>query len=436
LFDDFPTKGITLDGFKAFISSHEGETAFANLRTSEVCKKFLLEDTADSKQSYCDTFSGNPLQQDNIGQATAFVSHSWQHNFLDLVAALEAYESKQATPTVFWFDVFSNNQHKAVTSFEWYKTVFRNNIGLLRKTLLVLEWEDPKPIKRAWCLWEMASTVQTNADFQILMSPTNISSFSATLVSDFESIVLKTCRVNLRTAEASRLEDQEKIFLAVETTIGFEEVNKQVIGIMREWMARSGSDALQRIAPEDRATSPLQRNLARLFQEQGEFEKAAALFREALQAQRLTFLLNFSNFLDLLKDEGNYKEATKLLKELLDTQRHAFGDNHPKTLASIHNLASLLSDQGRTNEAEPLLRESLVARRRTLGDQHPDTLRTIDQLGVVLWRMGRLTEAESLFREAFEGRSRALTLGEQHPDTKTTKRNLEELMAAKATSVL
>ena len=50
--------------------------------------------------------------------------------------------------------------------------------------------------------------------------------------------------------------------------------------------------------------------------------------------------------------------------------------------------------------------------------------------------MGRLTEAESLFREAFEGRSRALTLGEQHPDTKTTKRNLEELMAAKATSVL
>jgi len=78
----------------------------------------------------------------------------------------------------------------------------------------------------------------------------------------------------------------------------------------------------------------------------------------------------------------------------------------------------------------------LVARRRTLGDQHPDTLRTIDQLGVLLWHTGRLDEAESLLREAFEGRSRALTLGEQHPDTKTTKRNLEELMAAKATFVL
>ena len=108
-------------------------------------------------------------------------------------------------------------------------------------------------------------------------------------------------------------------------------------------MARSGSDVLQRIPPEDRATSPLQRNLARLFQEQGEFEKAAALFREALQAQRLAFgdthpdtLQSCSNLLDLLKDECEFSNAITLSEELVDAQRRAFGDNHPKTLTGIN----------------------------------------------------------------------------------------------------
>jgi len=129
------------------------------------------------------------------------VSHAWGHEFLDVVAALEDYDSRQPTPTVFWFDIFSNNQHKAPNrEFTWWQTVFRDNIGKLKRTLLVLEWNDPKPLSRARCLWEMVSTVDTKSEFHVLMSPKNHKSFATALVNDFDNIVFKTCNVDLKSA--------------------------------------------------------------------------------------------------------------------------------------------------------------------------------------------------------------------------------------------
>jgi len=67
-----------------------------------------------------------------------------------VVAALEDYDSRQPTPTVFWFDIFSNNQDKGLNrEFTWWLTVFREPIKKVKRTLLVLEWDDPKPLSRA-----------------------------------------------------------------------------------------------------------------------------------------------------------------------------------------------------------------------------------------------------------------------------------------------
>ena len=131
----------------------------------------------------------------------------------------------------------------------------RDNIGKLKKTLLVQEWDNPKPLTRAWCLWEMVSTVNTGSDFQVLMSPKNHESFSDALVKEFDSLIYKTCNVDLAKAEAFNASDRDNIFKAVEASAGFAKVNQQVIGIMREWMAQSGREALQRLPEEERAIS-------------------------------------------------------------------------------------------------------------------------------------------------------------------------------------
>ena len=86
--DDFPTLGITLTGIQAFITLHGGAGAFANLRTTDVCEKFLKPTTAAAQESYCVAFELDKERHAHIGQATAFVSHAWGHQFLDVIAAL------------------------------------------------------------------------------------------------------------------------------------------------------------------------------------------------------------------------------------------------------------------------------------------------------------------------------------------------------------
>ena len=324
------------------------------MRTTDVCDRFLKPATVDQQESYCGLAKTDPTRSDHIGPATAFVSHAWGHQFLDVVAALEDYDSRQATPTVFWFDIFSNNQHKAPNrEFTWWQTVFRDNIGKLKKTLLVLEWDDPKPLSRAWCLWEMVSTVDTRSEFHVLMSPRNHKTFATALVNDFDNIVLKTCNVYLRSAQAFNPSDRDNIFKAVETTSGFEEVNKVVIGIMREWMAGSGMEALLGLAEEERAVSRLQSNLAMLLYDQEKMSEAEPLFREAVDAQRRTL-----------------------------------GDTHPSTLASISNLGALLQDQGKLSEAETLYREAVSGAKNTLGVEHPNTVIFQENLDLLLKEMG------------------------------------------------
>jgi len=426
--DDFPTDGITLNGIKHFIESHGGEQAFTGLRTTDVCDRFLKPSTVDQGESYGGLAKTDPTRNGHIGQATAFVSHAWEHEFLDVVAALEDFDLRQPTPTVFWFDIFSNNQHKAPNrEFTWWQTV------KLKRTLLVLEWDDPKPLSRAWCLWEMVSTVDTRSEFHVLMSPKNHKSFATALVNDFENIVFKTCNVDLRIAQAFNQSDRDNIFKAVEATAGFGEVNKVVIGIMREWMVESGKGALLGLPEEERAVSNLQNNLATLLYDQGKLSKAEPLFKEALEGRRRTLdnthcetLTSINNLGMLLHHQGKLSEAEPLFREALEAQRRTLGDTHPDTLTSINNLGLLLQDQGKLIEAEPLFREALKVRRRTLGDTHPDTLISINNLGLLLQDQGKLSEAETLFRDALGGRRR--TLGDTHPSTLTSINNLASLL--------
>ena len=475
LADDFPVFGITLKGIQAFIEVNGGTEAFSSLRTTDICEQFMKPATFEAQESFCMSLKDEESFYQTIAPATAFVSHAWGHEFLDVVAALEEYDSRQTSPTVFWFDIFSNNQHKtAVRDFSWWQTVFKDNIGNLKKTLLVLEWDDPKPLTRAWCLWEMVSTVNTGSHFQVLMSPKNHGSFSNALVNQFDTLVYKTCNVDLANAQAFSASDRESILKAVEATAGFAKVNQQVIGIMREWMARSGQEALQRLPEQDRALSTLQNNLAVLLQDQGRLQEAEAFFRVSLSAQRKklgnghqTTLGGINNLASCLKLQGKLVAAEVLFREALDGRKRIFGTQHLLTLSSTNNLAALLQERGSLREAkslfkqvllgrrralgdldqytlnsvsnlgsvyklqkklakaEPLLVEALQGRRATLGNMHPDTLGSIHNLGALYQDQGRLKEAEELYREVLELRRQ--TLGELHPQTKTSVQILEDI---------
>lgn len=176
-----PTLGISLSGILDFIETNGGKKAFSMLTTAQVCDIFIKPATFTKRESFCDM--QHRAQPSRVNAANVFVSHAWGYQFLNVVDALENWVPPSAPALkredyFFWFDIFSVKQHGTVDrGFEWWTTTFADVIKNIGRTLLVLEWEDPKPLSRVWCVWEIASTLRGLAAFDIIMGSAAEASF-------------------------------------------------------------------------------------------------------------------------------------------------------------------------------------------------------------------------------------------------------------------
>eukprot|EP01051_Picozoa_sp_SAG22_P023058 SAG22_NODE_5784_length_953_cov_1.014052_2_plen_95_part_00 len=86
----------------------------------------------------------------------------------------------------FWFDCFAIDEHAAQNfTPEWWDTTFKEAIGKIGHTVMILlPWDDPTPLKRAWCLWELLCTFQKKADFSVCFGPTQLAAFEEVLKAD------------------------------------------------------------------------------------------------------------------------------------------------------------------------------------------------------------------------------------------------------------
>jgi tetratricopeptide (TPR) repeat protein len=376
-----------------------------------LAKEYLTKST---QSTYADLLNNDP---EFVGPATVFISHAWSMPFNALIASIIDLDKTERlhNPTripYFWLDVLVNNQHKTTNRpFEWWQTVFKDNIKQIGNTALLLEWENPRPLTRVWCVWEMlCSSIETNIRFQVVMPPNSLQLFREAFHNDFGAITKKICTVDLRNAEAYHggeclkknsdgiccdvtsgkiLEcpnDKARIFQACETAIegGIEVVNQKVIKLMKDWMFTAIYDL---------------------------WPTLTTLYRP----------LRSDNLNNVFFSRGAYSEAELIFRKCLKDMRQTYGYAHPKTLMSISNLAILLHTRGEFIEARPLFIDALNSYRRTLGDIHPHTFCTINNMAVYFSKEGKYIDAEKLFLEALEGRR--LLLGDKHSDTLTSISN-------------
>ena len=90
---------------------------------------------------------------------------------------------------------------------------------------------------------------------------------------DFGTLAERLCKIDLSRAQATRESDRDSIFEAVKASLGFERVNTDVIGAMREWMVSCGRHALEHTGlPEaSRPQSALHIALANLLRDHGQY---------------------------------------------------------------------------------------------------------------------------------------------------------------------
>ena len=78
-------------------------------------------------------------------------------------------------------------------------------VSAVGHTVLLMEpWNDPLPLKRAYCIKEVYHTQASGAAFDVVMSTEQQAAFEAALVEDFDSVRAGVSRVDVRQVRAAR----------------------------------------------------------------------------------------------------------------------------------------------------------------------------------------------------------------------------------------
>jgi serine/threonine protein kinase len=183
---------------------------------------------------------------------------------------------------------------------------------------------------------------------------------------------------------------------------------------------------------EDPDTLSSMNNLAAIYHRQRQFDKAEPLYIEALTLRRQVLGIehdstfrSMQNLASLYRDQGQIDKAEPIWLEMLEFNRRTLGPEHPQTIRLALELAGHFQQRNQQTKAESLYQEILDIRRRLRGDEDPETLTTMNFLGVVYHAQRRFDEAEHIFKQVLPVRLRVL--GEEHDDTMLSMRNLAAL---------
>merc|ERR1711990_1118587 len=108
------------------------------------------------------------------------------------------------------FDMFTNSQHDTSNRpYEWWQNTFKSSIGVIGQMLLVMmPWNCPIPMTRAWCLFEILCAIEEQTKLWIGM-PGDQQDMLVTSLSTGDSQVLQNLGdIDAKKAEASNASDK------------------------------------------------------------------------------------------------------------------------------------------------------------------------------------------------------------------------------------
>lgn len=377
------------------------------------------------------------INSEAVGLADVMLSYTWAYGIGEIVDSLRRYCEKSSLDvhtTRVWLCCLCINQHRVVERTAAGKVVPPNEfraefesrvVGIGRVLAMFSPWTQPNNLKRVWCIFEIFMALQlgeSRCKLEIIMPPSEESSFNDALQTDFDRIVGILSDVDVEKANASVVADKDSILQLVRNGMGFTAVNQAVVAGLRDWLLEMATMALENFSPDERGTSVLIRSLGGLLQKLGKRDQAEPLCCEALAACQDTLgdthpstLTALNNLGRLWKDQGKLQEAEPLCQEAVTGRIALLGRRHPDTLMSMNNLAMLLKDLGRLEEAEELFRETAEVRTLVLGEADPNTFNSTNNLAMTLKELGRLEEAADIIFQEVERSCAAL--GDRHPSS-------------------
>lgn len=220
-------RGVSYALLESFISSYGIPS---NFTTSQVVEEVIKPATEGARCSAWEAVfvSGASIGAGTLlGTSTTMVSHSWSNSFVDLAAVLRRQDEAAEKEHFFFLDIFCMDQHSiAECTATRHLTLLQElkmSVSSPGRMIMIMEpWEEPRPLSRCWCLYEvyLASITKTRVDMAFLDSSER--EISQALVSNMNLARDIAKLADVRKAKATMEEDREMILAAIEQEIGLD----------------------------------------------------------------------------------------------------------------------------------------------------------------------------------------------------------------------
>lgn len=431
--------GVKFSYFEQFMAENGGRKAFENKSTAEINATVLVTICRKGGTSVCQQLHQNSSHF--IGKPTWFISHAWSYKFLDVIEAvgltLRRVEGEEKyRETIVWFDQFTLNHtgSKALDiPYETLHDTFMNSVRQIGNVVMVmLPWDNPFTLTRAWCVFEAYAAVYTKSRFEVGMSEAEHQRFLRDIEADSKGQLFYNmlAKIKSESSIAAVPSDRtlihhcitEKVpggFIGLDRAI-FQKLEEWIITLLESQIVASENDVVE--ARWKYALSYILRSSGRLAEAQPHIESALSIRAHSLGRDHIDTLFAINRLALLYHSQGKYELAEPLFHECLETRRRVLGEESSYTLDSLNNLALVYESQGKYDQAEPLYEDCLATCRRLLGNDDADTLNSINNMAVLYHTINKHDKAEHLYMECLVTRRRVF--GDEHPDTVQSINNL------------
>ncbi|MCP4216611.1 MAG: serine/threonine protein kinase [bacterium] len=129
-------------------------------------------------------------------------------------------------------------------------------------------------------------------------------------------------------------------------------------------------------------------------------ERTHSLAKDILPAKHPHMMLILKQVADAYSQLGNFEKAAPMYRQALDIETFIFGPRHLAVSVTLTNMGVMYSQQGNYTEAEAMFKRSLVIVEERLGPQHVRVGKLLINLGIVYFDRARYDEAEKVLTRA------------------------------------
>jgi tetratricopeptide (TPR) repeat protein len=201
---------------------------------------------------------------------------------------------------------------------------------------------------------------------------------------------------------------------------------------LSSWMLEQLSESdLQK--PDDPNLSGNLSNLAKIYFDQGDYQKAEILLKKSLEiteklyeSDHVKVAARLNNLALLYKSQGKYEQAEPLYFRAIEIHKKALGYESPDLANGLNNLAELYRIQSKYEQAEPLLLRAVKIGEKTFKHEHPKFAGLLNNLAGLYNDQGKYNDAQALYLRAIEIAEKVLP--DNHPNLAISYENYADLL--------